>query len=78
MKTLIFTIFLIILLIGAGIQDSKNKANLERQNATYKKAAMQYGQMPGWLVLSWEKCSSDQVPENFRKECVCYEIQRQN
>lgn len=70
-------LLILILIFCAALILHKTPSQYE-QYRLYKKAALQYGELPGWLILSWEKCKDiEQVPENFRKECVCYEIQRQ-
>lgn len=51
---------------------------LEMQIESMQTEIDSYKILPNWLVTAYNKCDNLEVPENFLKECVAYEIKFKN
>lgn len=55
----------------------KKQIRLLQQKVDFLQTSLDgYESMPDYLTDSWLKCNTPEVPEAFRKDCLCFEIKR--
>lgn len=57
---------------------SKQNKQLQEQVKSLELRLSAYEFVPDWLMMSYDKCNCPEVPENFLRECVAYEIKSKN
>ena len=57
---------------------SQQNKQLQEQVESLKLRLSAYELIPDWLMMSYDRCNCPEVPENFLKECVAYEIKSEN
>lgn len=57
---------------------SEQNKKLQEQVKSLELRLSAYEFVPDWLTMSYDKCNCPEVPENFLKECVAYEIKSKN
>ena len=57
---------------------SQQNKQLQERVETLEIQLSAYELIPDWLMMSYDRCNCPEVPENFLKECVAYEIKSKN
>lgn len=57
---------------------SEQNKQLQERIKTLELQLSAYEFVPDWLMMSYDKCNCPEVPEDFLRECVAYEIKSKN
>ena len=79
---LILIIFFNIIYCGICNHFINKSEKLENQNKLYKiqveelNYKLNHNKFPNWYTSAFNKCNGNQVPKNFIKSCIIYELER--
>ena len=79
---LILTIFFNFIYCGICNHFINKSEKLENQNKLYRvqieelNYKLNHNKFPNWYTSAFNKCNSNQVPKNFIKSCIIYELER--
>lgn len=85
LKDMVIVLVLLLLIIIVALHNScylcylsqKNK-QLQEKVESLELRLSTYEFVPDWLIMSYDRCNCPEVPENFLKDCVAYEIKSKN
>ena len=82
LKDMVIILVILLSISTAALYDNyslsqKNK-QLQEQVKSLELRLNAYEFVPDWLMMSYDRCNCPEVPENFLKECVAYEIKSKN
>lgn len=82
LRDMIITLVTLLIISSVALYNwnsvEKQNKQLQKQVKSLELRLSAYEFVPDWLMMSYDRCNCPEVPENFLKECVAYEIKSKN
>lgn len=82
LKDMVVTLVILLMISSVALYNwnsvSKQNEQLQEKVKSLELRLSAYEFVPDWLMMSYDRCNCPEVPEDFLKECVAYEIKSKN